>query len=38
MTFAHRWGEVLDPPYLKSIEMPDQPGVSVVPNQGNERA
>ena len=38
MTFAHRWGEVLDAPYLKPIEMPDHPGMLVVPNLGKERS
>jgi taurine dioxygenase len=38
MTFARRWGEVLDAPYLKPIEMPGQPGMLVVPNLGKERS
>jgi taurine dioxygenase len=38
MTFAHRWGKVLDAPYLKPIEMPDHPGMLVVPNLGKERS
>ena len=38
MTFAQRWGEVLDAPYLKPIEMPGHPGMLVVPNLGKERS
>jgi taurine dioxygenase len=38
MAFAHRWGEVLDAPYLKPTEMPGKPGLLVVPNLGKERS
>jgi taurine dioxygenase len=38
MTFSNRWGEVLDAPYLKPIEMPGHPGMLVVPNLGKERS
>ena len=38
MTFARRWGKVLDAPYLKPIEMPGQPGMLVLPNLGKERS
>jgi taurine dioxygenase len=38
MIFAHRWGEVLDAPYLKRFEMPNHSGLAVVPNLGKERS
>jgi taurine dioxygenase len=38
MTFAKRWGEVLDAPYVKPVEMPGHPGMLMVPNLGKERA
>jgi taurine dioxygenase len=34
MTFALRWGKVLDAPYLRPTEMPGHPGMLVVPNMG----